>query len=88
MRTPPNGAYGTGIALEPMTQLEEGSAMNMTFALADGTCAGLMLPVGLQNEAIATVDVPCNEKDVSVVFHVATKQSLGRVMRRFGTVKN
>jgi hypothetical protein len=65
-----------------------GSAMNMTFALADGTCAGLILPDGLQNEAIGTVDVPCSEKDVSVVFHVANKQSLGRVMRQFGTVKN
>jgi hypothetical protein len=51
-----------------------GSAMNMTFAL-QGTCAGLMLPDGLQNEAIGTVDVPCSEKDVSVVFYVADKQS-------------
>jgi hypothetical protein len=61
--------------------------MNMTFALADGTCAGLILPDSLQNEATGT-DVPCSEKDVSVVFHVGNKQSLGRVMRRFGTVKN
>jgi hypothetical protein len=64
------------------------SVMNTTFALADGTCAGLILPDGLQNEAIGMVDVPCSEKDVSVVFHVANNQSLGRVMRRFGTVKN
>ena len=62
--------------------------MNTTFALADGTCAGLMLPDGLQHETIGTGDVPCSEKEVSVVFHVADKQSLGRVMRRFGTVKN
>ena len=33
------------------------SAMNMTFALADGTCAGLTLRDGLQNEAIGRVDV-------------------------------
>ena len=59
--------------------------MNMSFALADGTCAGLMLPDGLQNEAIGRVDVPCSEKEVPVVFYVANKQSLGRVMRRFGT---
>ena len=62
--------------------------MNTTFALADGTCAGLMLPDGLQNEAIGRVDAPCSEKEVSVVFYVANEQSLGRVMRRFGTVKN
>lgn len=62
--------------------------MNTTFALADGTCAGLNLPDGLQNEAIGKVDVPCSEKDVSVVFYVANEQSLGRVMSRFGTVKN
>jgi hypothetical protein len=59
--------------------------MNMNFALADGTCAGLKLPDGLQHEAIGAVDVPCSEKDVSVVFYVANEQSLGRVMRRFGT---
>ena len=46
----------------------------MTFAL-QGTCAGLMLPDGLQNEAIGTVDVPCSEKDVFVVVYVADKQS-------------
>ena len=58
--------------------------MNTTFALADGTCAGLMLAEGLHNEAIGTVDAPCGAKDVSVVFYVANKHSLGRVMRRFG----
>ena len=62
--------------------------MNRMFALTDGTCAGLRLADGLQNEAIGTVEVPCSEKDVSVVFYVANKQSLGRVMRRFGTGKN
>jgi hypothetical protein len=62
--------------------------MNTMFALADGTCAGLMLPDGLLYEATGTVDVPCSEKDVSVVFHVANKQSLDRVMKRFVTVKN
>ena len=60
----------------------------MTFALADGTCAGLILPDALQDEAIGRGDAPCSEKDVSVVFHVVNKQSLGRVMGRFGTVKN
>ena len=68
-----------------MTEEEEGSAMNTTFALADGTCARLMLPDGLRHETIGTSDVPCSEKDVSVVFYVANRQSLGRVMRRFGT---
>ena len=62
--------------------------MNTTFALADGTCAGLILPDGLQNEATGEVDGPCSEKDVSVVFHAADEPSLSRVMRRFGTVKN
>jgi hypothetical protein len=62
--------------------------MNMTFALADGTCAGLKLPDGLQHEAIGRGDVPCSEKNVSVVFYVANEQSLGRVMKEFGTVKN
>ena len=71
-----------------MTDDERGSAMNMTFALADGTCAGLIFPDGLPNDAFGTGDAPCSEKDVSVVFYVANKQSLGRVMRRFGTVKN
>jgi hypothetical protein len=59
--------------------------MNTTFALADGTCAGLKLPDGLPNGALGTVDAPCSEKDVSVVFYVANEQSLGRVMRRFGS---
>ena len=71
-----------------MTDDERGSAMNMTFALADGTCAGLIFPDGLPNDAFGTGDAPCSEKDVSVVFHVANKQSLSRVMRQFGTVKN
>jgi hypothetical protein len=64
--------------------------MNRTFALADGTCAGLMLRDGfsLSYEATNTNDVPCSEKDVSVVFYVANKQALGHVMRRFGMVKN
>jgi hypothetical protein len=62
--------------------------MNMTFALADGTCAGLIFPDGLPKEALGKGDAPCSEKDVSVVFYVANKQALGRVMRRFGTGKN
>ena len=62
--------------------------MNMTFALADGTCAGLMLPYGLSYEATGTVDVPCSEKDVYVVFYVANKQSLDRVMKRFVTLES
>jgi len=62
--------------------------MNMTFALADGTCAGLMLPDGLSYEATDTVDVPCSEKDVSVVFYVANKRSLDRVMKRFVTLES
>jgi hypothetical protein len=62
--------------------------MNRMFALADGTCAGLMLPDGLSYEATGTVDAPCSEKDVSVVFYVANKQSLDRVMKRFVTLES
>jgi hypothetical protein len=70
-----------------MTDTKREIAMNTTFALADGTCAGLMLPEGLQKDVIGRVDIPCSEKDISVVFHVANKQSLGRVMKQFGSVK-
>jgi hypothetical protein len=57
---------------------------NMIFALADGNCAGLRVPDGVQNEAVGTADVPCSEKDVSVVFYASNKQSLNRVLTRFG----
>jgi 3-polyprenyl-4-hydroxybenzoate decarboxylase len=47
-----------------------------------------MLPDGLSYEATGTVEVPCSEKDVSVVFHVVNKQSLERVMKRFVTLES
>jgi hypothetical protein len=62
--------------------------MELTFALTNGTCAGVTLPAGTSDPGRVTVGRPCatSDKDVPVIFHVQNREALERVVARFGAV--
>lgn len=59
--------------------------MELTFALADGTRAGIMPTQELRDLTVEQLGLEClaPSKDVSVVFHVPNQQALDRVKARF-----
>ena len=60
--------------------------MELTFALPDGTRAGIAPTHGLKDLTVKQLEMEClaPAKDVSVVFYVPNKQALDRVRARFG----
>ncbi len=60
--------------------------MELTFALPDGTRAGIVPTHGLGDLTVAQLGLEClaPAKDVAVVFYVPDKQALDRVRARFG----
>ena len=60
--------------------------MELTFALPDGTRAGIVPTRNLTDLTVKQLEMEClaPAKDVSVVFYVPNKQVLDRVRARFG----
>ena len=60
--------------------------MELTFALPDGTRAGIVPTEGLRTLTVEQLGLEClaPAKDVSVVFHVTSQGALDRVKARFG----
>lgn len=64
--------------------------MELTFALSNGTCAGLVMPQALSEHPAGQAITPCSgpDKDLPVVFYVSNKLALDRVMARFGALED
>ena len=60
--------------------------MELTFALPDGTRAGVVPTHGLKDLTVKQLAMEClaPAKDAAVVFYVPNKQALDRVRARFG----
>ena len=60
--------------------------MELTFALPDGTWAGIVPTHNLKDLTVKQLEMEClpPAKDVSVLFYVPKKQALDRVRTRFG----
>ncbi len=63
--------------------------MELTFTLPDGTRAGIVPTRDLQDLTVKQLGMECLTpgKEVSVVFYVSSRKSLGRILERFGSVK-
>ena len=60
--------------------------MELTFALPDGTRAGIVPTHSLKDLTVRQLEMEClaPAEDVSVLFYVPNKQALDRVRARFG----
>ena len=60
--------------------------MELTFALPDGTRAGIVPTQDLRDHTVEQLGMEClaPAKDVAVVFYVPNKRALDRVRARFG----
>jgi hypothetical protein len=65
------------------------TGMELTFALPDGTRAGIVPTRDLRDFTVKLLGMECLTpgKEVSVVFYVSNKKTLDRILERFGSVK-